>query len=552
MITNQFFRTEIKTEPKEENFSSDDDYFSPPAAINFVDPNTPYEHIECKVEVKNEDFYSSESESLPSPVPDSPKAPEPTFNGVWSDDEDYQAPSFDGGDSGSSEDEPLSNVKAKIKAEAKKPNKRRANRNARDSFWRHKDTTLIGKPACKYCVTIFATKEEQHEHVCPYLDCDKKNFICRICKKELSKKTFSNHLHENLSCQFCKKKFVNPRAMKKHIARLHKGEKFEPKTIGVDRMTKNPTGEKKKYKNKPQPRLKLECDLCGKYLASFRSMKRHMTLHTGITSYICENCGEKFVSSHGVNKHSCHKRKRAEANYRITDMRHCRFCDTKFANQEENLAHTCKYTFPEEPKNCVCRVCDKKLLKSDFNRHFERHTGTDWICLVCDKQLMTQRALKRHMTMHTGNKQYGCELCTERFMTKRLMERHMRFHGKPIIVYRCEFCFKELSSNMALQRHLLLHKTTCFCELCKAEFNSREELKYHLQTAHEPSVCDVCSKSFPLPRYLNMHMKLHYDPVEKFNCSICSKALLFKKMKSHVFRVHQEVFQKWQLENPNY
>jgi hypothetical protein len=551
MITNQSFRTEIKTEPKEENFSSDDDYFSPPAAINFVDPNTPYEHIECKVEVKNEDFYSSESESLPSPVPESSKAPEPTFNGVWSDDEDYQA--NDGGDPESSEDEPLNNVKTQIKAKAKKA-KRSNSKNIRDSFWRHKEVSLIGKHACKYCVTIFASKEEQHEHVCPYLECDKKNFICRICKKELSKKTFSNHLHENLSCQFCKKKFVNPRAMKKHIAAMHKNEKFVPKTIGMD-TTRLPAAERKKYKNKSVPKLKLECDLCGKYLASFRSMKCHMTLHTGNTSYICENCGEKFFTPYGMKKHSCQKqkkRRRPEVNYRITDMRHCRFCDTRFPNQEANQAHTCRYQFPEDPKNCVCRVCDKTMSKLVFNRHMETHTGIDWICLVCDRQVMTERALKRHMTTHTGDKPFGCELCTERFMSKLLLERHMRFHGGPVKVYRCEFCFKELSTETVLRRHLLLHKSTCFCELCKAKFNTREELNYHLQSAHEPSVCNVCNKSFMLPRYLKMHMKLHYDPSEKFNCPYCSKTFKFKRLKPHVFRAHQDVFQKWQMENPNY
>lgn len=93
---------------------------------------------------------------------------------------------------------------------------------------KHKLRQLTGKPACKYCDTIFGSKETLKMHVCKYLQCDPKNFICRICKKELSRKTFSNHLHETLDCQYCGKKFVNPRNMKMHIKSVHSDEKFIP------------------------------------------------------------------------------------------------------------------------------------------------------------------------------------------------------------------------------------------------------------------------------------------------------------------------------------
>lgn len=92
------------------------------------------------------------------------------------------------------------------------------------AFGKHKMRKLVGVPACRYCDSIFTDRRERDAHDCKYLKCDPKNFICRFCGKELSKKTFSNHVHEAAACQYCGKKTLNPRQMKKHIAAKHKGE----------------------------------------------------------------------------------------------------------------------------------------------------------------------------------------------------------------------------------------------------------------------------------------------------------------------------------------
>lgn len=120
-----------------------------------------------------------------------------------------------------------------------------------------------------------------------------------------------------------------------------------------------------------------------------------MGLHTGRTRYICENCGEKFYTPNGIKGHKCEKqRRRPEQDYRINDLRHCRFCDSRFENFDQNKAHTCSALIVDDPRYVVCRCCSKKVLKAAFNRHMETHTGIDWVCNVCNKHLATQRALK--------------------------------------------------------------------------------------------------------------------------------------------------------------
>jgi predicted nucleic acid-binding Zn ribbon protein len=254
----------------------------------------------------------------------------------------------------------------------------------------HKFHQLTGKAACKYCETIFKSKEMLKLHVCKYLQCDPKNFICRICNKELSRKTFSNHLHETTDCQYCGKSFVNPRNLKTHIKNLHKDESFLPpkspdkaffKELEIDE-TENQmrldeeTGiitaaavekEKKKYIRK---KGRYECDLCGRIFSMARSLTQHLLLHSKTYRYVCETCGEKFTTRTGIIKHAClnRKRKRPEKDFRTVDVRHCKYCDLWFESYEENKSHDCNYQMGYDPKMFKCRFCFLEMSKNSYNK----------------------------------------------------------------------------------------------------------------------------------------------------------------------------------------
>jgi Zinc finger, C2H2 type len=191
---------------------------------------------------------------IPDAIRDHQYTTERTFDGNYSDDCDV-----------TTDDELLKNLKKKGGQHIKK----------------HKLRQLTGKPACKYCDTVFISRDSLKMHACKYLSCDPKNFICRICHKELSKKTFSNHLHETLDCQYCGKKFVNPRNMKTHIKNSHGNEKFVPPhspKVEVFEMFENQdeksipvldetTGimvapASKKRKKYPRKKGRFECGMC--------------------------------------------------------------------------------------------------------------------------------------------------------------------------------------------------------------------------------------------------------------------------------------------------
>jgi Zinc finger, C2H2 type len=198
--------------------------------VPFVDTN----QLGDETEILNSNFQGlTRSESRKTKL----KITEHTFDGNWSsnekDDDDDNA----------------------LLEEKKRKSKKKSDRH---SFWKHKSMSLAGKIACKYCDTVFISRDSLKMHACKYLSCDPKNFICRICDKELSKSTFSNHLHETLDCQYCGKKFVNPRNMKAHIKKQHPGQKFlQPeRNDGNSQLLPFPPRPKpKKYKKKE----KLEC-----------------------------------------------------------------------------------------------------------------------------------------------------------------------------------------------------------------------------------------------------------------------------------------------------
>lgn len=344
-----------------------------------MDPDNSFEDVKIKIEpeIKIEKTDTSR-----------------TFDGNWSDDANND-------DDIESNDDFEFDFPSTDKVKKKRKKERPPDVRSKITLGKHKFRNLRGRPACRYCDTVFATKDEKNMHFCKYLQCDPKNFICRFCNKELSRKTFSNHVHEALSCQYCGRKILNPRNMKLHIAKKHKNEKYvPPKERNIDdylkekeaeeeeillRLEEMPSKSSSDQPRKIYPRKKrlrrFECDLCGKYLVCLRNMRLHMNMHLGIALHICPTCGENFYTSNGIKNHSCaRKQKRPEKDFRIHDLRRCRYCNQKFSSLDENNAHKCPNAHPTDPKLVICRSCGKAISRSTFNRHMEFHSGIDWIC----------------------------------------------------------------------------------------------------------------------------------------------------------------------------
>jgi hypothetical protein len=271
---------------------------------------------------------------------------------------------------------------------------------------------------------------------------------------------------------------------------------------------------------------------------------------------VCQTCGERYATHTGIVKHAClnKRRRRPEVDFRIFDVRHCKYCGLSFGSYDENKAHECEFQFTDAPKMFRCRFCLIDIAKSSYNKHVARHLDSDveWVCGYCEKKLSDETALNVHLTTHTGDRPYKCpfENCNQSFINKQLLTRHSRFHGVEIPVFTCTVCHKEVASKYHLKAHMKLHDSVFECQLCKKECASREDLKLHYENEHHPYPCQYCSKVFTLPRYLKMHEKTHNPGERPHTCTYCSKA--FTKvalLMNHVYKAHSERFEEFKCEN---
>ena len=69
-----------------------------------------------------------------------------------------------------------------------------------------------------------------------------------------------------------------------------------------------------------------------------------------------------------------------------------------------------------------------------ISQHSKKYLSVSkFACTVCGKCFGSNKDVRRHMLVHTGEKPYSCDICGRRFTQKSHLKAHQKIHSKPII-----------------------------------------------------------------------------------------------------------------------
>lgn len=190
------------------------------------------------------------------------------------------------------------------------------------------------------------------------------------------------------ACDQCNELFARPIQLNSHKAVIHRTCPICDKRFKESISVKNHI---RTHARQPYP-----CNFCHKSFSYANNLYAHKrTVHFGIRSYSCDECGRKFACNRNLQYHmSTHQKEKPYP---------CDQCHKSFP-QPENLARHKKVIHPKV---------------------------YSYVCNVCGRNFTGVSNLKRHQIQHTRKEPQNCRVCNISFKSEAILRNHKRrFHSR--------------------------------------------------------------------------------------------------------------------------
>ncbi|XP_029958183.1 zinc finger protein 1035 [Salarias fasciatus] len=296
-----------------------------------------------------------------------------------------------------------------------------------------------------------------------------------------------------------------------------------PSKPTLSSSTKTEESEDSLKSTEENRRLVLDCQFCGKFFSSLKSLKNHQVRHRGEKPYSCLECGRGFKRrNHLIGHRRVHQKKiqctvcrkilptigeliQHRSQHPQKGLLKCPECPQQFQypvyllrhltthQHKENKASQLDETPSSKPEQLLesqeqtnsdvlrCSLCneefdDAQTLRKHCLTHISRSSSNR--CPFCEKGFACRQYLLRHMLQHTGNKAFSCTQCGKQFY--RLM--FLKLHSQ-----KCSSTPQQFATTTPTKT-----KNRYFCSICPRTFSKKMRMRNHL-IAHKKNALQLCS-----------------------------------------------------------
>ncbi|XP_023227569.1 oocyte zinc finger protein XlCOF19-like [Centruroides sculpturatus] len=106
-------------------------------------------------------------------------------------------------------------------------------------------------------------------------------------------------------------------------------------------------------------------------------------------------------------------------------------------------------------------------------------------CGSCEKEFVSEKGLKCHRRIHTGEGLLSCKYCNRQFTQTCHLVDHVKTHTRDKL-FVCDHCKQRFTQKSNLIAHLRTHtgEKPFSCNHCSQKFRFKSSLKYHINKYH--------------------------------------------------------------------